>query len=642
MQFSLSDGRGETNLALVFDSGHYQETANLIRRAVAEHRVGSELMANLNLDGPVLPGLGALSIAAFGRAFSLADWRCLLGVQYILHGLGAALICLLLNEICPGSRKCALTAGLVWAFNPVAVLAGQRFLAENLAADLVLLLLLLSCRALERVVRLRFLLWLGTGLCAGAILFVKTGLAPAVALVLVLALVYSIGDRQSVRWNQLLAMLLAWIIGLSAFVLPWAILTASVGKMELFPQRAPVLNLFVGWNFENDGLSTLPVAPYPSFLQKEYEHSGSPAQAVLKLWLHEPVASLKLTAKKIVRLYSLPWNDFRRSCLFLSPLMMQFLHLTVLAIALCGFFALVVGRRGPRAVWFSLVLFAGHFIFVLFEAVPRYAFSSYALLFLAAIWYLRLVWVKARGDGEEQFLTKAASAAARQRLAFHYARIIVPAAAVALFCIVLCRLGVSSEWQSRLDAGAQAERLFDWPDAAPGQGAFVLIDGTRQIADCRLTVNGQEVQGRPVSLTSLFPERLEGLVFARQVVAFMGRSDADLRQWWVMALPPDIAIKARSNSIKLTAPTSGSIKLAGEYSGAALSRPGYLYYSPGKIWTSNDSFEWREGRAFSDRALSGQSLLNGQPLKQKGNWRLFLVAGESRDLGRLLQSGAVN
>ena len=103
----LGTAHGEVNVALIFDSGHYQKTAQLIldclsstqSPAASQAGPARDLASALILDGPVLPGLGAIAMFVFGKLSGLADWQCFINLQAILHALSALLVYMLAGKV---------------------------------------------------------------------------------------------------------------------------------------------------------------------------------------------------------------------------------------------------------------------------------------------------------------------------------------------------------------------------------------------------------------------------------------------------------------------------------------------------------------------------------------------------------------
>ena len=616
-------------------------------RALAGQDVYRELLPAVSLDGPVLPGLGALALS-MGNIFALKDWQSLLALQFILHGVSAALVFLLARQIFTGNNKWSLAAGLAWAINPVAVLACQRFLAENLATDLLLLFVLLCCWLLKRSRPEQFcssnlVISFAAGLCAALIAFAKTAMMPTVAVLYAALLVQVVrstsaagdGGRPEL-FKRLGCALLPFLVGGGLLVFSWAGFTqAHSGHAQFFTERAPVLNLFVGWNFSNEGFSTLPVAPPPEVLQKEYERSASAPLAVLKLWRDQPAASAALTLRKIARLLCNPWNDFRRNALFLSPRLQQFLHLGTISLALLAL-CLASVRGAPTAFWYCALIVFGHFIFLLFETIPRYAFSSYPFLLLLALSFLNGLPLKI-------------APIERNKIAWR------PALATLVVAVIVGfnyrRQPGRNELQYKMVGGLTAERVLPLQlnsDFAGSPGfAMILIDGTRQIGNSEVRVNGSLLPQRPVNLYKLMPDREEHYRFAEQVCAFMGRSCDDIRHWWAVPVPVALLNGEGENKITLKAQPGADARLFADrpllHPVPGNERPGYLYISPGMIWSSNDSFEWRQGQAFTDHGLIGKSYsvdAAGRRAEVPGNWRLILVLSNKADIAQQLESGS--
>ncbi|MBU6454991.1 MAG: hypothetical protein KGS72_24690 [Cyanobacteria bacterium REEB67] len=712
LQYQLTVWRGETNLMLVFDSGHYLDTAQQIISAVSHCLAGQALSdidkralaQSINLDGPLLPGVAALLFCTIGKAFALRDFLSLLTLQSIFHGFSAVvLFSLAARLLSPGdvdsssssSSNCSiekagfgdlkwpLGTALIWAFSPVAVLASQRFLTESLAALLVLvfLYLLISLHDyLQGALKIGFRPGLTAyvcGLAAVLLAFVKTGLLPVIALALISVFV---GTRQArAKAPSGAALAFFCLLGISTLILSWAALTANLtGQATILPQRAPILNLFVGWNFDNDGFSTLPVAPVAEPLARVYEASGSAPLAVAKLIVSRPLQSSSLLLRKIPRLCSLPWNDFRRAALFVSPKIMQILHQYILVLALAGI-CLAVAGGAPPLIWYALLLSIGHGIFLLFETIPRYAFSAYPLLYLFASYFLHRM--PARGRVRSLVLLAVIVVASNttapallmrnsspllalsfialcstllvvfilRLLQSHVLRILPSLSArklqitFALLSLLFLAVQMAeafynaprAEWEAKLEAGDLARSEISLGGRA-GRRAFLLIDAARQMERARVTLNGQALDVA-VNLFDLYAERREHFSFAEQVVALMGRSSADLRRWWVIPIPPEILKCGSTNVVEVTA--GGPLRLFGDY-GADSILPGFLYVSPGRIWTTNDAFEWRCGIPFAawgerhsacgNFSLSrpGGGKVRGDAIASHGCMRLLIVVDE--------------
>ncbi len=636
---------------LVFDSGHYLETANLLVSGLV-HGLATDgqkqcLGAALMLDGPVLPGLAALFFITFGKWFSLWDWQCLLGLQAFLHGLSAALVFFIARQIFTPGRNWALAAGLIWAINPVAVLSSQRFLSEDLAADLLLLFFLLGLR-LARAVAANTSnlsdtanssnssntsnslgLWadlnnpaiyvqgLALGLTCGLILFTKTALIPCTFLIaLAVAVKVMRGGGSEEKKSPLpvtvAASALAIALGFICTIAPWAAFTKyAIGETHYFPQRAPTLNLMVGWNFDTDGLSTLPLAPLSEQLQEESKTKASAPLAVAALFRRAPGECFSLTFQKMARLYGLPWNDFRRSSLGFSPRMQMVLHQVCLLLALLCL-CLAVAAGAPFVVWLLVLAVAGHFVFLLFESVPRYSYSSYPLIFLMALHAVRTIalmkwqrrhlgcavallitiliafnidlplsWLALRFSQEGFFslgllvvlialilpLMVRSLSLPLEFDSGQRTRLICALGAVALFYSLVQMFYVISapergEWQVKLGPGQEADRCFSLPQSCVVPTcSLIVIDGLRQIGQCQILVNGKLLQSPAVNLYEFMADRKEHFQFAEQVAALMGRSAGDIRRWWAVPVPASMLALDKQNTVALKVPAGAEARL---------------------------------------------------------------------------------
>lgn len=404
----------------LFDSGHYlqssQQLADVLR----------DLRGNLNLtaitmscwkmkelllsDGPILPSLGAAVCLLLDKTSVLSDARPLIILQAILHALSAFLVCLLARRL-SADPKAGLFAGLVWAVYPPAVIGSGKFLSETVTTVTTLSLVAALNFLPFRQNRLHPALISGIGLVAGvlagSIMLTKPALAWSVHLINITSVCVLRKGR---------AFLIASLVsGLILVVLPWAAFTkVTTGSPSFSNQRMPTLNVATGLDPETDGWGCLLEAPFVSM----FPHNEDALPTALGIFQSYPGQSLNLTLRKLPRLWSDPWNDFRQKCLFMPISVQSLWHRALILLGFCGvlFFLAGSGRHseagqssddhnekeqqppardndqstllkciaGNFLGYASVLLIAGHLIYLLVVANLRYGFTAMPFLVIFA------------------------------------------------------------------------------------------------------------------------------------------------------------------------------------------------------------------------------------------------------------------
>jgi hypothetical protein len=174
-------------------------------------------------------------------------------------------------------------------------------------------------------------------------------------------------------------------LGVVLTLSPWLLYTSTVtGAPRLVVNRAPGYNLYIGNYLPTDGWKTWPVvdgipdavADAEKFIASEFER--------------QPLNLASLSLRKIPRLFAGVWNDFHLSAFGVSynlQNIFQALYLLLATLALMIFTAGKLKSVKPFSYAASLTMawaVAFHFIYVLFEPVPRYAFTAMPLVLTLA------------------------------------------------------------------------------------------------------------------------------------------------------------------------------------------------------------------------------------------------------------------
>lgn len=403
---------GDDRIMQLFDSGVYLNSAKTINAVDAENETHKkarqkELADMLILDGPVLPCITAkaLLLAKQLQTPELSAVALLESfIQAILSGLVFAL-----SWRVTGNKFLALTAGLLWAIYPPAVIATQRLATETLSAALLLAALICFDWTLPPSKgKYRYVI----AFVLAAIFFALLLLTkPVLMFSLLLPLMFvflCLPGKQAI--NGLLIFASVTAISMTPF---WIFTHQATGKICFLPQRIPTFNALVGNNLVTDGLQGLPQGP----VTEKIARSQSIASIELALFMEDPIAHSDLNIRKLPRIFAEPWNDFRRAAILPNAQSIRLAHQILGAFELAAIvFAFAVTiitlrkcvvKRFKRnselqqtieteqkyrdTLGISLISLAlcGHAVYLAFEGIPRYGFTAAPLLLILAIWLIK-------------------------------------------------------------------------------------------------------------------------------------------------------------------------------------------------------------------------------------------------------------
>ena len=379
--------------ALIFDAGQYFQSCRwLVLRIMQPPGLAlpsdGELAKALLLDGPVLPVLVAVPHLIARLVPTITEWKNLIYLECFLHGV-STLCVFFLGRYLNAGKVFPYVVAFLWAIYPGAVVGTQRFLTEIPS----LVFFLLYAVALASSFRGRLSVkWLLAGLLAAIVFMSRAALAPGAFLLGLIAFILNLRQR---GWREMVKASACFVAGGAAIVLLWATYTQqTLGHAYLCPQRAPAYNLFAGWDFPLDGFGSCPARSADYFAQ-----SPNMAGALIHLWWTRPSESLQLGMRKLLRLYYLPWNDFRRNMLGVPYQVEVAWHQIFVLLALSAAFYIAVrpenlkglNREGLFVVLACLAAWLGHLIYLFFEATPRYGFTSMPFLILLACYFVAIL-----------------------------------------------------------------------------------------------------------------------------------------------------------------------------------------------------------------------------------------------------------
>jgi hypothetical protein len=392
------------NTTLLFDSGHYMGTAQLLHQALAaQFHLGiagsaplntvfqdwSKLNSYLLLDGPLVPVFGTLLFILMGQTPTLDNLNTFILFESSFQALAAALVASLTYKLTQRPILSLITA-MAWALYPAAILGCDSFLGEVPAAALLLLFIRLMVALVAEESRSGFKplsLALFAGFCGALVFSSKPALILCLGSTTLLTLFY----RRKVGLKSQFLMLSGLLAGAAIMLTPWLIYThESTGEYLIAARRQPTFNASKGSDITSDGWGMLPY----SLTQKRFPEQGGALNCLRTLWTEAPLASINLALRKPERLWMTPWNDFHHYCLGLSPAAQIVAHQLLILLAAIGLTIsplLYLDRPSKEAhliLCTAPLVILGHMAYIPFETLARYGFSAMPMFFLlaAATW----------------------------------------------------------------------------------------------------------------------------------------------------------------------------------------------------------------------------------------------------------------
>ncbi len=687
------------------DSRSYLETCRKLVIAITASTSGSasldsqgagfvaSLARDLMHDGPVLPLMPAVFFAMIGKSPTPLDWPLFVVFGSCLHAASASLVCLLMQRL-TNSQSWSLVAGLTWALYPAAIIASGRYLSEGPTA-LFLLAMLWSASKLLEIPSNRKIAFIATavalGVFNGLVMLLKPALLPAWLGVSALAFAFLRG------WKLKGMASAAMVSGLAIVIAPWVLTSKTLtGTAYLTPQRTPVYNVALGADTEADGWPARPNPPLTTRLSQE----PSIGSATVAAWSMHPVELLSLTLRKVARLWVVPWNDFRVRVFGLTPELQAWWHSVLLILALPGALAVLsavplrqmtgaLGRVATFVGGASILLLLGHFAYLPFAAIVRYAFTaepyviilaSYAVFVasrwpiqfrpalgaivswfaLAAIWKFDLVpgLVAVTGDYRTALLVKFGLEALLLALSMvmvlaYIKRIALESkfglcagiasgiaggsalAVMAAFCV---DGRYATEWSSTIGPGESVYReVFltekSAPESTSSATAGLVLDTDRSIRPPIVSVNGHTVKESPELLFRFRPSSYFLFDMMRVFAGKLHHPVEQNRQWRVVTFPMSWLNMNGANVFRLGNDGQSPITIYGDYEDRWQARryvPSLEHFSAELLGNTVDGYEGRI------RDLSGQPPTTSSSwLERHGKqYRYDLSAAGGRQIGQ--------
>lgn len=640
---------------LYFDSGHYLDSCQVLAKTVKQwhdedfSKAAAQELANwLMLDGPVLPIAGALAFQVAGQVPQSGHWFTLVAMQCFFQAVAAALLCLITIRLSK-SRIAGLFAGLIWSFCPSAVSATNSFLTEPLSVTLFLSVIALlyglvaqngnttepvttELPARSRNAWTKPLLAIAAGFTTGTLMLLKPALLPTLILIHSIAL-FNCRQKLSAastlfsslyKYKQSFSAAFLIALGLSLCLIPWLLFTKyATGSFHLLPSRRPVYNIVSGMNIETDGWGTHPNHPVIELFSED-EQAAAVGNG---LWQTHGPELTNLFLRKPMRLWSLPWNDYRHKIFGLSYGTQSLLHAILILFGLYG--AIFWGAKLLSSTLDSSQKFLiascitgilGHLIYLPFESISRYAFTAIPLLTILAVSFIssmgkgpiklgslllaagiNLLAVVALRLDLLPFLALAIpstsaciavdgllkaslimasfwstwqmiknvfaseTTTARRALAFLF---LIMAAYFSMTVFAFSSSEAEAhEWSCVLKNDQAAVRKVDVEtnNSVKPDWALVLIDGDNSVANALLTVNGKVLTGKPVSIYQLYGKKYDIHDTLNIIGLLLRKNPEDIPRWRVCVVPIELLNLHGSNTIKASIGSGDHITIYGDY-----------------------------------------------------------------------------
>lgn len=652
----------------LYDSGHYIETCRQLVLLLHGGQALSSSTFNLDklieyvmLDGPALPLLTSGAFLCLNQMPGNGDWYLFSAVQCVLQGAAAALVALLSYELI-GSRRWSVVAGLIWALYPAAILATRVFMSETLTAVLLLLQIYLLCGLNKDNPTSRQIgSLIGSGIVSVLVLLTKPALFAACALIALLAVSNLPG------WRRKFLSVFAFGLGVALCLAPWLIFTKTcVGQVYFTPQRQPVFNVAKGIDIEADGVGGFPY----TISCNMYTESDGVLNVLSSVVASKPIELASLCGRKITRLFALPWNDYRAKVFGLPAQAQAVVHRIIWLAGILGFLAVCAGikgqskntgRKGQADLFIAescALVILGHLGYLVFEAIPRYGFTSVPFVVVLAVYFLHAVVEDRQVLGKElallavsvlmvlisleadlipyllmlcddmsnalwlgllgQWLIVAWTLWLVWRIA---GRLVAEKAQqIKLGSCLLVLLSLSGailfsqkfhraavrEWQAVLssDMVATREVWLEGDSKRQPSWAMILVDGDSNLDSARLQVNGHELNEKCETVYQFYPRKFQ-LINAMQLQAVsLGVKPERMRQWRAVPVPVTWLNLEGKNVVSIRPGQGKKVTIYGDYPAVNGQRkyiPSFEVFSHGKLWNSVDSLD---GRVVHPIALS--------------------------------------
>lgn len=405
---------------LVFDSGHYMGTVQLLCQAIQTNTAAlpftesQKLNAFLLLDGPLVPLVGAFVFTILGKIPQAADWCTFVYIEIFFQAVATASLTSLAFNISASrhAKYLALGTGLAWALYPAAILSTDSFLGELPATAIMLSVMCLLAQTIKLNAKTNGanasnsfnssnILALIGGMLLTVVFMSKPALVVSLGFLALLWIATLFGpiflqrgsqtaDNQQTKQKSksTIIMLLSFCLGAATALTPWLLFTHSTtGNWRASAYRVPIYNITRGMSCDSDGWGTVP----PDSGTQTYGEGSNALSCMASIVKEKPWQSINLALRKPERLWLLSWNDFHHKCLGIGLGLQIFLHQLTLVLAAIGLILLPLNLprlKNQEARFIAIaapLVVLGHAAYIPFETCSRYGFSGMPMVFLLCL-----------------------------------------------------------------------------------------------------------------------------------------------------------------------------------------------------------------------------------------------------------------
>ncbi|MBX9692910.1 MAG: glycosyltransferase family 39 protein [Cyanobacteria bacterium] len=336
-----------------------------------------EHLRELRQAGPVFPLFLSLSFLVFNCPVAAKLWFAPVVAQAVITSLTCVLIAFLGRVT--WNLPVGVVAGISAALYPAFIVNSARMYSESFSCFLLCLVVALLIPAIRSSS-----FYLKNSLALGAVLAMLQVTRSVMVLITGAVLLYA----GVTAWRQRkVGGFVALVVGMALVMAPWlAFQELSFGKSSVLVDRVGHYNLFIGTCMDSQGWLAYPYQ----------DGRGIEKHGLLSLLAREarksPERFLRLMMDKPVRLFKVPWNDFRTNIGIFDYNKQILFHQLLLLFAAIGIsLAFLRSTSAPanrdwsiRAMFLSIILM--HLVYLFFITVPRYNLTAmpFVILFSAA------------------------------------------------------------------------------------------------------------------------------------------------------------------------------------------------------------------------------------------------------------------
>jgi len=404
------------------------------------------------------------------------------------------------------------------------------------------------------------------------------------------------------------------VVALALTIAPWALYTHFVcGKMQITTARFAGYNLAMGSDPEVEGRLVIPITPLTNFFSDEKQG----IYFVASQWKYNTAESLQITAKKLTRFLTFPWNDFRHKFFGMDASQQRLIHLALLFLGLVGCTLAAITRKVDRDAMPILVVLTFMWTpltYLLFEANSRYGFSVmpfYAVF--AGFLIAHLVAPDVRKHWKPLALSVVSGAVLTT---------------VILQSANWASAGSSVETTIKLEPQQTLVSQIDLNKVKEPAGpyeAVILVDGERSIETARLNFNGHELNQKLVHLRYLDAGIYDGYYVSKEIAHLMQAEAEDFRQWRVARIPKEWIDWSGKNQIKIAAQSVGCT-VYGDSAQVPERLPSFRHNCPNRMVNDVSGYECRVPLLRPSRSVALNSFIEGPAAAEvKGSSRVRIA-----------------